>query len=80
MPRITKKGQVTIPKEIRDLLGIKPNDIGEFTVSEGNVTFTAKKGTILDCHRIESHEKIDHEQHRRLMEEQSALKISGEIK
>ena len=28
MSRITQKGQVTIPKEIRDSLGIRPNDIG----------------------------------------------------
>lgn len=26
MPRVTTKGQVTIPKEIRDALGIKPGD------------------------------------------------------
>lgn len=26
MPRVTTKGQVTIPKEIRDTLGIEPGD------------------------------------------------------
>lgn len=26
MPRVTTKGQVTIPKEIRDALGIEPGD------------------------------------------------------
>ena len=32
MPRITLKGQITIPKEIRDKFNIKPHDIGEFAV------------------------------------------------
>jgi AbrB family looped-hinge helix DNA binding protein len=32
--KITRKGQVTIPKEIRNILG---SDIVEFQVSDGNV-------------------------------------------
>jgi len=39
LPRITQKGQVTIPKEIKDLFGIKPNDAGEFAVKDGSITF-----------------------------------------
>jgi AbrB family looped-hinge helix DNA binding protein len=42
MSRITQKGQVTIPKEIRDILSIEPNDIGEFSIREGTVVFTVK--------------------------------------
>jgi antitoxin PrlF len=34
---ITSKGQVTIPKEIRSFLGIKPSDKINFTVEKGNV-------------------------------------------
>ena len=30
MPRITSKGQVTIPKNIRQVLGVKPGDQVEF--------------------------------------------------
>ena len=30
MPRITSKGQVTIPKNIREVLGVKPGDQVEF--------------------------------------------------
>jgi AbrB family looped-hinge helix DNA binding protein len=79
LPRITQKGQVTIPKQIRDMLDIKPNDIGEFTVKEGVVLFTVQKGTILDSHRITGFKEIDHEKQRELMEKEIALKIAGEI-
>ena len=51
MSRITQKGQVTIPKEIRDRMGIRPNDIGEFTIRENRVIFTVSKGTLLDAHK-----------------------------
>lgn len=34
---ITSKGQVTIPKEIRSFLGIKPSDKINFTIEKGNV-------------------------------------------
>ena len=30
MPRMTSKGQVTIPKNIRQVLGVKPGDHVEF--------------------------------------------------
>ena len=49
MPRITTKGQITIPKNIRDQFNIKTHDIGEFTVKDGSIIFTVKKGTILDA-------------------------------
>ena len=32
--RLTSKGQVTVPKEIRDALGLKSGDLVQFTVDE----------------------------------------------
>lgn len=34
MSRVTKKGQVTIPKDVRDELGIRPGDEVEFVRTE----------------------------------------------
>lgn len=75
MPRITTKGQITIPKEIRDKFNIKPHDIGEFTVKEGKITFTVRKGTILDAIVKKSNKKIDFKKVREQMEKD----IAGEI-
>jgi AbrB family looped-hinge helix DNA binding protein len=36
---ITSKGQVTIPKAVRDALGLKPRDKIEFWVENGEVFF-----------------------------------------
>lgn len=80
MSRITQKGQVTIPKEIRDRLNIKPNDIGEFTVKEDIVVFTVKKGTILDAHKKQSSKKIDFHKERDLMQKETALNTVREMK
>jgi AbrB family looped-hinge helix DNA binding protein len=80
MSRITQKGQVTIPKEIRDRLGIRPNDIGEFTIKENSVIFTVKKGTLLDAHKKKTGKRFDISRVRKLMEEENARNIVKEIK
>ena len=89
LSRITQKGQVTIPKKIRDLFGIKPNDIGEFIVKEGSIMFSVKKGnildshrkgTILDAHRIKTDKLIDFAKIRELMEKDIAANILKEMK
>ncbi|MBI2865343.1 MAG: AbrB/MazE/SpoVT family DNA-binding domain-containing protein [Chloroflexi bacterium] len=37
MPTVTSKGQVTLPKAIRDALGIEPGSEVEFDLDEGRV-------------------------------------------
>jgi len=80
MSRITQKGQVTIPKEIREKLGVSPNDIGEFTIKEGSVVFTVKKGTVLDAHKKKTSKRSDIHKIREQMEKDSAQSIVREIK
>ncbi|MDO9203957.1 type II toxin-antitoxin system PrlF family antitoxin [Methylotenera sp.] len=44
---MTSKGQATIPKEIRDSLGLQPQDKLHFTLlSDGTVIMRAKKRNI----------------------------------
>ena len=40
---VTTKGQVTIPKKIRDDLGIQPNDKLDFSQEEGKIIVTPVK-------------------------------------
>ncbi len=40
--RVTSKGQVTIPRDLRDLVGIKPNSEVVFTIENGKLTITPK--------------------------------------
>ncbi|MHB1032964.1 MAG: AbrB/MazE/SpoVT family DNA-binding domain-containing protein [Pirellulaceae bacterium] len=37
MPTVTSKGQVTLPKSVRDALGIEPGTEVEFEVEDGRV-------------------------------------------
>ena len=46
--RVTEKGQVTIPKEIRDRLGIKPGSNVEFVVADKGVMLV-KNGDATDA-------------------------------
>ena len=41
--RITVKGQVTIPKDVRDALGLRPGDLVTFEESNGTVTVRKSK-------------------------------------
>jgi antitoxin PrlF len=40
--RVSNRGQITIPKEVRECLGIEPNDRVEFVVREEG-TMTARR-------------------------------------
>lgn len=46
---LTSKGQTTIPKEIRDSLGLKPQDKLNFTLmNDGTVVMRVKNRSVLD--------------------------------
>lgn len=46
---ITSKGQVTIPKKIRDKLGLKPGDKVDFEVNDkGKLEVSTKTRSIMD--------------------------------
>lgn len=42
---VTKKGQTTIPGEIRQALQIKPGDTLEYKIQDDSVTFRVHSGT-----------------------------------
>jgi antitoxin PrlF len=42
MATITSKGQVTIPKEIRDVLGVHPGDAVDFAIQNGQVVVQSR--------------------------------------
>ncbi|MCU4740609.1 AbrB/MazE/SpoVT family DNA-binding domain-containing protein [Halobacteria archaeon AArc-m2/3/4] len=48
MPRVTTKGQVTIPKEIRDALGIEPGDEITFEEVDSDYKIRKKEPTTAD--------------------------------
>ncbi|RZD16852.1 MAG: AbrB/MazE/SpoVT family DNA-binding domain-containing protein [Candidatus Acididesulfobacter guangdongensis] len=45
---LTKKGQVTIPKEIRNILGIKEHDKVMFVKKDGDIILKHISGDIFD--------------------------------
>lgn len=45
MPKLTKKGQITIPKEVRDKLRLKKGDLVEFIIV-GNDCIIKKRNSI----------------------------------
>jgi antitoxin PrlF len=48
---VTSKGQTTIPKEIRDGLGLRPKDQIHYTLlSDGTVIMRAKKRNIAELY------------------------------
>ncbi len=45
---LSAKGQVTLPKEIRDVLGLRPNDKIVFTIEDGRLILTPKNVSFSD--------------------------------
>lgn len=55
--RITSKGQVTIPQEIRERLGLLPETEVEFAVERGVAVLRPKPGSPTHAQRIVGHLK-----------------------
>lgn len=55
--RITSKGQVTIPQEIREALGLLPHTEVEFAVERGVAVLRPKGGARTRAQRLVSHLK-----------------------
>ena len=51
--KITSKGQITLPSELRRELGVKPGDRVDFTRNkDGKLEMTARTGSIMDIRGI----------------------------
>ncbi|MFQ5794463.1 MAG: AbrB/MazE/SpoVT family DNA-binding domain-containing protein [Candidatus Bipolaricaulia bacterium] len=46
--KLTSKGQTTVPKKIRDYLGLRPGDRVLFLIKDGEVMLQGLKETLLD--------------------------------
>lgn len=55
--RITSKGQVTIPQDIRERLGLLPNTEVEFAVRGGEAVIRRKKGAPTHAEQVVAHLK-----------------------
>lgn len=54
MSRMTKKGQITIPKRMRDYLGLKPGSEVQFRYTgEGTIVLNVKEGKSEKRERLE---------------------------
>lgn len=67
--RVTSKGQVTIPRDLRELAGIRPNSEVVFTVEDGRLIVAPKD----DPGRIHERERLD-----RLMNTLKRLEGTGD--
>jgi antitoxin PrlF len=48
MPKLTRKGQITVPKEVRNKLGLKRGDIIEFVIMDDNFIIKRKDSINID--------------------------------
>ncbi len=53
--RVTSKGQVTIPRDLRELAGIEPNSEVVFTVEDGKLIVAPKN----DASRQQERQRLD---------------------
>ncbi len=57
--RMSTRGRVTIPKEVREELGLVPGDRVVFTIRENGILLEPLRGTLLD---LKGSVKVDREQ------------------
>ena len=53
--KVSSKGQVTIPKEVRETLGVKPGDLVEYEIREGVVYLKRVEPFDAEFHAALSH-------------------------
>lgn len=53
--RVTSKGQVTIPRDLRELIGIRPNSEVIFSIEGGKLVLAPKDGRV----EIEDRARLD---------------------
>ena len=78
---ITQRGQVTIPAEVRRVLGVKPKDKVAFTIENNEVRLTPASftlesayGSVMPSRRPENFDEIS-----RIAKETKAEKTAGEL-
>lgn len=72
---ITSKGQVTIPKEIRERFGLKKSDRVRFEVEGERVILHFVTGNILDADRVRVEGPLDVRELRREFQEDMARRV-----
>lgn len=78
--KMTSKGQITIPKELRDKFNVSEGDQFRFLISDDNVKIEPVKRKLLSnaIGRISASEPIDLEKIRKTVQEQAAKEIYSE--
>ena len=77
---ITVKGQVTIPKEIREELGLKPGDKVVFEKEANTIVLKSAK-TLLDFRGyVKAERYISTEETRKIIKQKRGEKIKEELK
>lgn len=76
---LTKKGQVTIPKRIREYLGIKPRDRVKFEIEKGAVKIKPARTLDLNFGKVKPKRRSeDFKEMRKLFEKTVGEQVSKE--
>ncbi len=81
---VTQKGQVTVPGELRRILGLKPKDKVAFELVAGEVRLRPIKSEVLASYgSVQTlnppDNPLDYRQLRREIEEEIADEVAGEV-